>query len=161
MITKTYDNATDWLAERMNGIGASEAPTLFGQGYSNQSPYTLWHEKTTGGVPLITREMAERFEFGHEMQDVALRMFTRQTGMETIDPGQFTIQCRSDAPFIRATLDSEVVEPRRGPGVVEAKNVCEFAKAEWDEGLPIKHNIQIQQQMYVTGYHFGIAWRTQ
>jgi putative phage-type endonuclease len=166
MIQPTATDAIDivchsreqWLATRRNSIGASESPTLFGEGYANQSPYTIWADKLglTERDPDEEAKLEERFRCGQVLQPAILQLFSERTRLKVEDPGEFTVRLHPEHRWMSATLDGVCEHPTRGPCVVEAKNVSGFNAAEWRDGVsPLRVQVQVQHQLAVTGYAVG------
>lgn len=145
-----------WLAERRSIIGASESPTILGVGYSGASVLDLWAKKT-GRLPLDDGEENEFFEWGHAIQPVALRIFSKRTGMQVSDPGEFTVARHPSIPWLGATLDG-IADTPEGLAVVECKNVGAYNSRDWEaDEPPLRVNVQIQHQIEVAGATHGYA----
>lgn len=138
----------DWLAERLDGVGASESPILFGEGYAGTSVYKLWTEKT--GLLDSEEETAEHLLVGLDMEPSLRRIFTRKAGLETMPAPSL---CKSrQVDYMIASLDSIAIDPEHGPCPLELKNVGEYARHDWSDGeIPLKFQVQLQHQIYVTG----------
>ncbi len=144
-----------WLEARRQSIGASESAGIFGVGYSNQSPLTIWHEKRSP-IPAVDAAREKRFRCGQVLQPAILQLFTEETHIRVEDPGEFTVRMHAEHPWMSATLDGVCDHPLHGLGVVEAKNVSGFLAADWKKDEPpLKHQIQVQHQLAVTGYSYG------
>lgn len=150
------DPMSDWLAERRTMIGASESPAILGCGYANESAWTVYARKIG---ELDEQEECEAFEWGHAIQPIALKMFSKRTGIKVDDLGPFAIQRHPDMPWIGATLDGiATVDGRRA--VVEAKNVGQYHARDWadeDEPPPLRVQVQIAHQMLAADADIGFA----
>lgn len=148
----------DWLATRKSMIGASESPSILGEGYADEGPYTIWAKKT-GLMP--DKPDNELLWYGRKMQPITLERFTIETGLPVRDLGEFTIQRHPTISWLGATLDG-VTEERDGTlAVVEAKNIGQYGAKEWSAPEPpMRVQIQIQHQLAVTGYQVGYAVAT-
>jgi putative phage-type endonuclease len=136
-------------------IGASESPAILGEGYGNESAWTVWQRKMRMLPPEDNED--ESLEWGREIQPVVLRMFTKRTGIEVEDLGPFTIQRHPDYPWLGATLDG-LAKTCDGPAVVEAKNVGSYKAGDWNgDEPPLRVAIQIQHQMLAAGVDIGFA----
>lgn len=143
-MTTTEPTLESWLAERATFIGASESPAILGVGYSGESPMTIYERKIN---PVIEQIDREDFEWGHAIQPVTLKMFTRRTGIVVTDPGEFTVTRHKDYPFIAATLDG-LAEVDGCRAVVEAKNVGHYNAHEWEgDEPPLRVIVQTHHQM--------------
>lgn len=143
-----------WLENRRSMIGASESPAVLGVGYSGENQHTIWMRKMGLEPPRVD---SEALDWGHEIQPAILRMFSRRTGIKVHDLGQFTIQRSAEFPFVGATLDG-VCETDDGRGVVEAKNVGIYNRAEWEQAdPPLRVSVQIQHQLIAADAQYGFA----
>lgn len=143
-----------WLAARRHLIGASDAAAILGEGYKNQSAWTVWANKTGMIQDDDEDDEDESLEIGLAMQPVALKLFTRRTGIVVEDLGEYTIQRHKVLPWMGATLDGFAPDTPDGPAVVEAKNVNAFAGGDWKgEEPPLRVNIQVQCQLECTGHN--------
>jgi len=151
MKTLTYPTREAWLADRCNRIGASEAPGILGQGYSGESAVATYEKKVNPTLDeVIDATMAERMEIGTAMEPTIRRLFGERTGRTVISNDLSTVHVSEERPHVAATLDGKVDD---GKGIVpfEAKNVGEYVASDWDNNsVPMRVQIQVQDQMYVT-----------
>ena len=141
-----------WLAQRLQGIGASDAAAILG--VSNWSaPLPLYCEKL--GIVEAEQKFLEALEWGHALEGPIADRYARETGRAITDPGRWTIRVSKDRPWQFATLDREVVDPQKGPGVVEVKNVGGHRADDWADEPPLQYQVQLQHQLAVTGYAWG------
>jgi len=152
MTIKTYDTRDEWRADRPNHIGASESPAILGHGYSNQSATQIYVQKTDPTLDdVIDETMSERMEIGLLQEPVIKRLFEQRTGLDVETTDKPTVYIDDRRPYLSATLDGELCD-EDGKAVWEAKNVDHFMGAEWEDGCPLRVQIQTQHQMMVTGY---------
>jgi putative phage-type endonuclease len=144
------DDRKAWLAARRSGVGASEAPSLFGCGF--RSALEVYMNKLEEGEPEDVSTPLTRW--GQRLEAVILDAFAEETGRRIEHGGQL-LRSR-EWPWMLATLDAEQVCPKRAtPGTVEAKNT-RYLAGEWDDGeIPRRIMIQMQQQLAVTGRDWG------
>ena len=151
-------NESEWLEMRRSGIGASDTASIFGAGYAESSPITVWESKT--GEPRgVSPAMQRIFDRSHRMESVIAAEFVAETGFEIVDPGEYTIFRSKDERYqnLFATLDRVVLDPDHGPIPLELKNIHGRNWAEYeDDEAPLKHQIQCQHQMAVTGAEFAV-----
>lgn len=150
----TIDQARQaWLADRMTALGASEIPSIFNEGY--ESAYELWARKSG----LIGRgDESEQMEVGTLIQPVIVELLRRRTDMEIQEAPQSEFIRSESHPFIGCTPDARAFhESRSTPGVCEIKNVGHYFAKDWDNGTPLKVQIQTQTQMFVLGYDWAVA----
>lgn len=152
-ITEFYDTRSEWLEARKSGIGASEVASIFGVGYVNASPITVWAEKTGAAKQDIDSETLKRMARGTRLEPFIAMEFEEATGLATVDPGDFTIYRSDTYEWLFATLDRWCHHPEHGPIPVELKAVNGRFRADWDEEIepPLKYMVQCQAQMMVTG----------
>lgn len=154
---EVYESREEWLLARRSGIGASETPTLFGVGYANQSPLSVYESKMSDlPPPPVDARLAKRLRIGKQMEPVLREIFRDEKGMEVVDAGEFAVWRHPIYPFITASLDGLCVDSNGEWCVVELKNVHHFNKADWEaEEPPLKYAVQVQQQLAVTGCDRG------
>lgn len=152
-ICETHNSESEWLDARKSGIGASEIASIFGVGYKTSSIITVWADKTESARQEIDAETQEMFDVGHEMEPFIARRFEKRTGLQTHDPGRFTIYRHQSIPWLFSTIDRFVVHPEFGPIPLELKHVNGRFRSEWRDGddPALKFNVQCQAQMEVTG----------
>ena len=152
-VSVSHPNESFWKADRETGIGASETASIFGVGYASCSPVTVWAEKTGNPEP-VSPALQRLFDRGHRMESVIAAEVVAETGWEVKDTGDYTIFRSKDERFSRlfTTLDREVIHPDFGPCPMEMKNVHgRFWKDYEGDEAPLKHVVQCQHQMAVTG----------
>lgn len=149
----SYPDKAAWLADRVNHIGASEAPAIFGHGYSGQSAMATYVEKTEPDAAVEwAPEALERMEIGLLQEHTMRELFERRTEMDVGYELLPVTYVSEERPYLSATLDGEVHDDD-GPAVWEGKNVGEYMAHDWDgDSIPLRVQIQVQDQMYVTGY---------
>lgn len=143
-----------WLERKREAIGASEVAALLGLS-PWKSPYALWAEKT-GAVPIDETE-SEWQRWGVLLEPIVCDEYARETGRKVVDHGRYASRVSATCPHLSATLDREVIDDARGPGVLEAKNVSAWKQGDWEDGAPLLYQVQIQAQLEVTGHRWGSA----
>lgn len=135
-----------WLAARMTGIGASDAPALLGLSRYT-SELELFLVKT--GQIAADDEDSEAAQWGLELEGKILSAFGRRTSRVVTHAGSLL---RSTIhPWAMCTLDGWQIVPGRARAVpVECKLTGAFGR-DWDNGVPEYFMPQIQQQILVTG----------
>ncbi len=146
----TLDSHDAWLQARMSGIGASESAALFAAS-RYKSPLGLWTEKIGLAEPVVE---SEAMEWGSRLEPLIAVKYAQETGRDLDDLGRHTILQSTDTPCMLATLD-RVIKSKDGDGVLEIKTAGERSRADWDEGVPLHYQIQVQHQLAVTGYSWG------
>lgn len=144
----TEAGRVEWLAERKTLIGASETPSILGKGY--ETPAEVWARKV--GLADGTEE-TERMEIGNVVQPAIVELARRRIGLDFQHEPANRVR-RSNIEYIGASLDAFVTED--GLDIpLDAKNVDRIHGREWEESPPIGYQIQLQQQMFVTGADHG------
>lgn len=141
----------EWLATRREGLGGSDAPSLFGC-TTWMSPYTLYLDKI-GQLP--EREGHSGLEMGRELEPYTRRLYTRETGRVITDCQDRFIH--PDYPWMLGTTDGTIVpfERRPTPGNFEGKTVGQYKKKDWADGPPMYPVVQCHHYMVVQGLSWG------
>jgi len=144
---------SEWLEQRKKCIGASEAAAILGES-DWQSPYSVWASKV-GDVDTITE--SERMYWGKVLEPPIADRFTEWAEENIPRFGGIwgdgeTLHTHSKYPFIGASPDRFVCDhDGENIGVLEIKTTDGRNKADWTDEPPIAYQIQIQQQLFVTG----------
>lgn len=142
-------NRAEWLERRREGIGASDTAGIFGVGYADQSPITVWDSKVNRATD--DRASDRRLTIGLMMEPALRNILQDETGFNVRDVGEHTIHQHPELPWMLSSLDSEVEDPDCGwcPGELKA---IDFGRKEWADGAtPLKYEVQVQHQLCVTG----------
>ena len=137
--------------DRMGYLGGSDAAAAVGLS-KWQPAYELWLEKTGQLVPKDERpqEVAERLEWGNEMEAAIGRVYSRRTGFKIKRRAQEVGVNHPKHPFLRAHVDYVVVGQRRG---MDCKNVGGIYYAQSDEwGEPGSDNVPTH--IYLQAMHY-------
>lgn len=130
------------LALRRNGIGSSDIAAVVGAD-PNREAIVVWLEKRG----LLEREESPEMETGNDFEGSIADAYARRTGSALRTCGTFV---HPRIPYAMATPDRLVVNGN--VPMVEVKNVGLWARHEWDEGAPLRFELQIQWQMLVCGF---------
>jgi putative phage-type endonuclease len=154
IIVETFPSRLAWLkARRAYGIGGSDAAIIAGhEGYT--SPYALFADKC-GLTPIDAShsEIPEYMEAGNFLEPGILAWWSHRTGMKAT-PTPLTIIRNPDLPFMFASTDALVGDDAG----LDAKNASQWTAGRWDDGAPLREQVQAQHYMAVTGrarWHFG------
>ncbi len=147
-----HQSREEWLAARRTMVGASDTAGIFGVGYASQSPLTIWASKRGIEEPEIPTAQLRRMNIGSKMEPIIAELFSEETGLETFDPGDFTIFRHGEIDWLGATLD-RVSEDKGHMVPVELKRVSGILRKDWDadDEPPLKFQVQCQHQMAVVG----------
>lgn len=143
-----------WLEARKDGIGASDAPIVLGL-----SPWKtaleLWAEKR--GLLDDVVEETEAMRMGRRLERiVAAEYRERHPERKVVNPGARTLTRHPEHPFLFATLDRVIEDPRDGAGALEIKTTGERWAEQWEEGAPLMYQVQLQHQLMVSGLRWGV-----
>ena len=154
---KLKHGTPEWLAHRVNGIGASDAAAILG--LSNwKTNQELWEEK----VGLKQRKEVsnpERVEYGQYAEKYLTALFKLQYA------DKFKMKIDKTVVYVRdgfqfASLDGELMEIATGNrGVHEVKTVLADSSLVWEkwrDQIPYQYYVQILHQMLATGWKFAI-----
>lgn len=150
-----------WLAERREGVTASEIPAILGIS-PWESEYGLWCKKT-GLIPDV-REDSDRLRLGRDLEPVIMRRLS-EAGIGGTRTGLWRSTAR---PWQMATPDGVHWDPRDGEAghgvpdaVIECKSWADAAAGMWDDGPPPAVRAQVLWQMdtldVATG-HVGVLF---
>ena len=157
MISKTSTKdmpREEWLAERMKGIGGSDAAAILGLN-PYHSPYALWTEKTGKITPEDISDK-EAVRLGNDLEQYVAERFTEKTGKK-VRRENFILR-NSDYPFAHANIDRWVIGENAG---LECKTSSSYDMArQCKEGeIPKHYYCQCVHYMMVTGaqkWYLGI-----
>lgn len=142
----------DWISQRMNGIGGSDAASALGLS-PWKSPYQLYMEKS-GQMPANVEEN-EAMHFGKRLESVIADEFQERSGLE-VRRCNYILQS-SEYPWMIANIDREGRDADGKRFVLECKNVGEWSGRGWaDSDIPVHHLVQVIHYIIVGGYDYGI-----
>lgn len=150
-------NYQQWLANRKNGIGGSDAAAILGY-----SPYKtnveLWEEKV-GLRESVDISDEDYVQYGKDAEEHLVALFA-------LDYPEYAVKSNTDYqvythpqyPFLFATLDGELTERHTGrKGILEIKTALILNSAQrlkWKDGIPDQYYIQVLHYLLVTGRDF-------
>jgi predicted phage-related endonuclease len=157
-----FESREDWLVGRRKCIGSSDTPAILGLGYANQSKFSVYTDKTTDVPPRFDKATKARLDRGQIGERFVLSMFEESTGMQVFTNTKPTICMHPTLEFVGASLDAYVEPAQTVFRSVEAKLVMNReAWREWEgENPPLRHAIQVQHQLWCTGWPRGylVGW---
>lgn len=142
-----------WLEERKSGLGASDGPSVLGIN-PFKSTYQLWAEKAGLAEP-DDLSGNEAVEFGLRLEKPVAEAFAERTGREVEMWPAFSIVRDPARPFITCTPDAIQQCPKRGEGLLQIKTTNAFNASDWADGPPLYYQVQVQQELFVTGFAWG------
>ena len=164
LVRESFPDREAWLRGRTKGIGGSAAAAAVGLS-KYQTNTELW-EILTGkreGKPLIGNVAVE---FGIRAEPVVRELFKLKHPEYKVEYHQFDILSQSERPFLRATLDAELLADtpvRYGAdkGILEIKTATLKTKAQWEEWngqMPQHYYCQCCHQLLATGWDYVILF---
>lgn len=158
----TYASREEWLVARKQGLGASEIAAILGEDQWD-SPYSIWADKS-GRAPKPPLQ-SEAAEWGLHLEAPIAARFGVVSGRKVEVAPPYTICTHPVHPWKKATPDAHQWplpnDPFQGPGVLQVKTAGERVAygedddTNWVNGPPLKHQIQLQHEMDVTGCTWG------
>lgn len=149
-----YATRDEWLEARRSSIGASESPGILGHGYASDSAMATYASKVGILDDVIDETTRRRMDIGTAIEPVIRELFTEESHYGFCVKHAFELCVSDERPHVSASLDG-VVPFSSGNAVFEAKNVDAFLRHDWDDAPPLRVQIQVQHQMYVTGYQMA------
>lgn len=152
---RTFDTREEWEEEISKTIGSSAVATIMGANPWD-TPLQLYG-RMCGVLPPKEQTIAMRA--GHAAEPLIFALYNEDTGRPTRDPGDYTMQSNPDYPWLHCTVDRFAFREADawGEGVVEGKNVGWRMRKDWAEGTPLYAQMQIQEQLAITGLAWGSA----
>ena len=137
IVTVTPDTP-EWLQERRNSIGASEAAAVMGMD-PWQTALDVYKAKSG-----VDREFDPLLSWlGHRDEPTIAEWIERFSGLDLNLTDGFMARSRQ-FPFIHASFD------RWADGIpVQLKTAHEYTSHKWDEGIPTQYRVQVQAEMLV------------
>lgn len=142
-----------WLRARKTGLGASDTAAVLGLSPWS-TPLSVWIDKRRDEVTSLETEAAE-WGLAHEAT-IARRVNHRwRDRIGTVKPTPGLLR-HDDYPWLLATPDRVLVKKGKVTGLLEIKTAGHRQRHAWDNGVPVYYQIQVQQQLAVTG--LDVAW---
>ena len=144
----TTEEREKFLADRLTGIGGSDAAVVLGLS-QYKTPWQLWLEKTQ---QIAAEDLSENsaVQWGIRMEPVVTEWFVEKTGHSVIAHPEMARHAEHE--FMIANVDG-ILEDE--PAGFEAKTAGAYSRDKWgDEGsdfVPTEYLIQCQHYMGVTG----------
>lgn len=150
MSTATASRA-DWLEQRRKGIGGSDAAAVLGVS-PWKSRFALWSEKV--GLVTDSIEETEAMEWGKRLEGPIGEKYADVTG-RIVSRAPEVVRTHPLMPYMLGTVDFDVIDPKRGPGILEVKTLGLFRADEWNDEPPIHYAVQLQHYLAITGAAWG------
>lgn len=153
-----FQNESEWLSGRMNGIGGSDASAILGLN-PFKTNVQLFDEKTGRSSP---EDISDKpcIIYGKYAEDPIRELFKLDFPEYQVFHHPFRILRSIKYPFMQASLDGELIDPDGRKGVLEIKTTTVFNgsqyREKWDHKIPDNYYIQVLHYLIVTGYEFAI-----
>lgn len=147
----------EWLSCRNRGIGASEISVILGES-TYKTEQDLWMEKTGRKSPDDLSDNPQ-VQYGTEAEALLRALFLLKHKTLRMVYRPYDVYVSEKKPFMRATLDGELIQTDGTHGVWECKTALIQSKAaleDWNGRIPQKYYLQILHQLYVTEFDFAI-----
>ena len=142
----------EWLALRKHSVGASEVATLL---HLNpyKTIYQLWEEKIAEAP--LEQVQNEATHFGNKLEETVAQEYAERSGRKILRDNK--IRIHPECEFLTCNLD-RVILPLNGEGrgVLECKTASGHAEKSWDMEIPPMYYTQVQAQLAVTGWKWGV-----
>ena len=155
---KHFPNREAWLKGRKDfpGIGASEAASIVGAS-SWMSASELWQLKTGRKEPKDL-SLNEQVSYGTHAEEHIRALFMLKHPEYKLEYRPFDFMYQKERPWLRCTLDGELVVPDGERGTLEVKTAQIQSKsqyAQWNNRIPDHYLVQLLHQFLATGYSFA------
>lgn len=154
-----YVNREEWLASRIQTLGASEVASAMGMGFTSQ--LNLWKEKT-GRKPHADLSANERVQYGAAAEEHLRGLFALQfKDKYQVEYHAYRVYHHAKHDFLTATLDGELTRLEDGKhGIWECKTAWIMSKRDeeqWaDNSIPQHYFVQVLEQLGVAGFDFVV-----
>lgn len=155
---KHFPDREAWLKGRKDfpGIGASEAASIVGAS-SWMSASELWQLKTGRKEPKDL-SLNEQVSYGTHAEEHIRALFILKHPEYKLEYRPFDFMYQKERPWLRCTLDGELVVPDGERGTLEVKTAQIQSKsqyAQWNNRIPDHYLVQLLHQFLATGYSFA------
>ncbi len=141
----------DWLEWRRGGLGGSDIAAVAGLS-PFATPATVYLEKV--GLLRDGGEEEDWQRMGRLLEPVIAALFEEETGYSVVGVRPQHCASHPERPWMRATLDGDVLTPAGPAGPIEIKSTSRWA-SDWGVEPPDYYQCQLQWQMAVTDAQVG------
>jgi putative phage-type endonuclease len=145
-----------WLAERKNGITATDLPKILGLSRYGTA-IDVWTSKLDPEVDPLELGIGknEAAFWGVEFEDVVARAWAQDRGVTIRRVG---IIANASNPWQRASLDRLITNCPHGKCALEVKTRSTYKGDDWENGVPAEELAQVEWQLLVSGLdHIHVA----
>lgn len=131
-----------WLKARQAGIGGSDIAKILGLTPQWGNQLEVYRQKVE--EPFEETQTDAQF-YGHAMEPILLKRFEEKYDLKIFKPN--CIYQSSKTPFALANLDGFIESPV--PMIWECKTAGATKTKEWERGVPLYYEMQVQWYMYI------------
>lgn len=136
----------DWLKQRRNSIGGSDAGAILGFN-KYESPYSLYCKKVYPDEFEQDLSGNDAIHFGNVLEDVVAKEFSERTGKKVRKHNKMMYHEEYD--FMSANVDRVVIGEK---AILECKTANQYKDSEWKDGnVPASYMAQCYHYLAVTG----------
>jgi predicted phage-related endonuclease len=142
-----YPDEASWLAARREGIFSSDGPDILNRGF--RGALSVYADKVSDAPRPEPTWIMRR---GKAMEQTLAEEFSRQTGLQQYDPGDYSLYRSGVEPWMGCTPDRFVEEN----AILEIKTVNYFQRHKWGDEPSEYALIQAQHAIFVLnkdGWH--------
>lgn len=155
VLPEFVQDSDEWHAARLNSLGASEVAAVLGLS-KWQTPLSVYNAKK--GVPIVIDE--DLAYFGHALEPVISGWVSKKHPEVGLLSDGFSARS-TKYPWLTASpdrvayfpLDSD--QPPFDYVPVELKTSSAYSKSEWENGVPLYYQAQVQVQIAVLDAPYG------
>lgn len=150
-----HDTRDEWLANRNDHIGASEAGAILGLGFI--SKVDLWKIKT-GRAKSRDLSGNASVAYGTRAEEPLRQLFMAKHPELKLEYRPYDFVYQSERPWLRATLDGELFDTVNGKGILEIKTATLMSKADWakwNDRVPDTYFSQLVHQFLATRFDYA------
>lgn len=155
IVYEHHDTREEWLSARDGHLGASEASAILGYGFI--SKIDLWKIKTGRAKPKDLSEN-EAVAYGNRAEEPLRQLFMAKHPELSLAYRPYDFVYQSERPWLRATLDGELIDEDGDRGIFENKTATLMSKADrqkWNNRVPDGYLCQVAHQFLATGFRFA------
>lgn len=149
-VYEEHNSREDWLNARGGHIGASEASAILGYGF--MSRMDLWKLKTGRAKPKDLSDN-EAVSYGNRAEPALRELFMAKHPELQLFYRPYDFVYQEERPWLRATLDGELLDEDNDLGILEIKTATLMSKADWQKWngrVPDGYLCQISHQLLAT-----------
>jgi len=153
-----YETREEWLSHRNEHIGASEAGAILGYGFMTKMD--LWKVKV-GQAKQKDLTDNPAVAYGNRAEDALRRLFMAKHPEYQLEYRPFDYIYQEERPWLKATLDGELIAEDGSHGILEIKTATCISKADWAKWngrIPDGYLCQLSHQFLASGYDFAFLF---